>query len=270
MKKLLLSLLLLISNYTFTQEVICDLDEIILQQIRKEADLSQEFENAEWKKEYEQADENTKLNYFHGMENANSGKIDENNNPTLYKIINDLSKKMDVKIRNTGIIFEDTPLIGISKANACAIRNNFLIGIDFLKNLNLNEIKAILAHEMAHIKLQHYFKLKKFASKTSLIPFAALILTHLFARKNQFYQNHKYKILIGAMYSYVQLFFLAYMKLSRAHEYEADCEAIKHLNKDDLKNALRKIASTNNWNWLIGIFRTHPTLNKRLQYIDQQ
>lgn len=266
MKKLLLSLLLIISNYTSTQENICLSDEMILEQIRKEVDLSIEKR----KKEDEQSDKDKRLNHSQGIENTIT--ITQNEHPTLYKIIHDLSNKMEVKIHKIDIIFEDIQISGkyFSKNGAYSNVNTIRMGINFINNLNLNEIKAISAHEMAHIKFRHAIKLNNVGSKTRFIPSGALILTHFFARNYQFYQNHKYKILIGLDYLYGKLFILAYRKLSRAHEYEADSEAIKYVNKDDLKSALKKMSSKNNGNWFRGLWLTHPSLNQRLQYIDEQ
>jgi STE24 endopeptidase len=120
-----------------------------------------------------------------------------------------------------------------------------------LERLNVNEIEAVLAHELGHFKHNH---LIKFIGLIFLVSFLGLALLGWLVGQTWFYtglgvsQHSDYMALIlFLLASPVFLFLLRPLmaSYSRKNEFEADSYAAKHANASDLIKALVKLYRDN-------------------------
>lgn len=116
------------------------------------------------------------------------------------------------------------------------------IGSDQLKTLSFDELEAIIAHELGHIKLIHSIKLNNTVATIKLI--SLLPIFYLWLKIYNSSDSIKKKI-FSALISYLipsTLVYLIGLKEHRRYEFEADEEAYKFIkNKDNLINALKKM-----------------------------
>ncbi|MDR3646925.1 MAG: M48 family metalloprotease [Candidatus Babeliales bacterium] len=211
--------------------------------------------------------------------------VNSNYNSTLFWNIATLAKNMNVAMPNV-MIYKgnafNNKIANItgqdSRVNAGAndIANSLLLGAELIKNLNLDELNAIIAHELAHIKHKHVRQQIRSNGINGLIGISVLISTHLLARNSSFYQNHKYKILFSLNCLIGLAFDYSKSKLSRQHEIEPDNEALKYVNKDSFKSGFSKLQqmlyNTAECSWLNRnmSFATHPPLLDRCANADSK
>jgi STE24 endopeptidase len=144
-----------------------------------------------------------------------------------------------------------------------------------LKQLNPEELEAVLAHELGHFKLKHIFKMILFSAILSFIGFA--VIGKLYFMQD-FYQAHFIStqssymaLLLFSLVSPLYTFFLTPITASRSrkHEYEADSFAAKYSDANQLVKALVKLykenASTLTPDPMYSKFYySHPTANERI------
>lgn len=120
-----------------------------------------------------------------------------------------------------------------------------------LKQLNADEIKAVLAHELGHFKHKHILKQMIFSTVYSFLGFALLGFLY---RTEFFFEA--FKINTVTPYNTLLLFMLVVpaftffmtpimSHMSRKNEFEADRFAAKYAKADDLINALVKLFKEN-------------------------
>ncbi|WP_369610941.1 M48 family metallopeptidase [Sulfurisphaera javensis] len=126
--------------------------------------------------------------------------------------------------------------------NAYIIGNNLVITKGFL-TLNKDEQKAILAHELAHVTLNHYNKLRS-------IIIISLGVSFLLFQFNIFIS------LIALIFA-----FLLQNYISKKQEIEADRLAYRVVG-DLLKNVIYKYGDNE-----IGLFSTHPNADVRIKML---
>ncbi len=120
-----------------------------------------------------------------------------------------------------------------------------------LKQLNPNEIKSVLAHELGHFKHRHILKHMILSTIMSLIGFG--ILGYAYRMESFFFEFEVRTItaynalLLFALILPVFTFFLTPLSsfLSRKNEFEADRFAAKYSDPQDLINALVKLFKEN-------------------------
>ncbi len=199
----------------------------------------------------------------------------------------DLKKKLDnfsakVKFPITNI-FVINGSKRSKKANAFFSgfgRNKKVVLYDTLiKNHTVDELVAVLAHEIGHYKLNHV--------KTNMI--ISIITTGfmLFILSN-FIFNSDISYALGGNVSFRHLeifaFFIIYSPISsiisvlmniksRKNEYEADEYAVKKFKKGPMEDALRKLSKDNLTNMTPHpvyefLNYSHPSISKRLKAID--
>ncbi len=199
----------------------------------------------------------------------------------------DLKKKLDnfsakVKFPITNI-FVINGSKRSKKANAFFSgfgRNKKVVLYDTLiKNHTVDELVAVLAHEIGHYKLNHV--------KTNMVisiittGFMLLILSN-------FIFNSDISYALGGNVSFRHLeifaFFIIYSPISsiisvlmniksRKNEYEADEYAVKNFKKGPMEDALRKLSKDNLTNMTPHpvyefLNYSHPSISKRLKAID--
>lgn len=199
----------------------------------------------------------------------------------------DLKKKLDnfsakVKFPITNI-FVINGSKRSKKANAFFSgfgRNKKVVLYDTLiKNHTVDELVAVLAHEIGHYKLNHV--------KTNMV--ISIITTGfmLFILSN-FIFNSDISYALGGNVSFRHLeifaFFIIYSPISsiisvlmniksRKNEYEADEYAVKNFKKEPMEDALRKLSKDNLTNMTPHpvyefLNYSHPSISKRLKAID--
>lgn len=120
-----------------------------------------------------------------------------------------------------------------------------------LDKLSNDEIIAVLAHELGHLKLKH---IPKQIAVSTVLSFAALFLMYLLSKTSWFYSGHYMRIITNgtllfifsyAMSIYSFWFGPLFSLLSRKNEFEADAFAATYSSASDLKNALLKLYKFN-------------------------
>jgi STE24 endopeptidase len=120
-----------------------------------------------------------------------------------------------------------------------------------LEHLNIEEIEAVLAHELGHFKLRHVVKRIVFTFAISLV---FLWMLGMLMQTGWFY--HGLGVTTQSTANALLLFFMLMPLLSfllgpimsaysRKHEFEADSYAVKQTNAGDLVNALVKLYQDN-------------------------
>lgn len=144
-----------------------------------------------------------------------------------------------------------------------------------LEHLTIEEICAVLAHELGHYKKKHLL------IKVILIAFAVPLFTGLGYLMDEMEELFDFTIaipvgvvfILGTLFSYLGFVFL---KLTKMQEYQADQYALQiGISSTTYISALTKVAKLNNQPRSVGnlseLLSTHPSLDKRLKKImDQQ
>jgi len=173
-----------------------------------------------------------------------------------------------------------------SKANAFFTgfgKNRRIVLFDTLvEQHSIEELVAILAHEMGHYKKKHIFKMMAIGVAQSGIMF---FLLSLFISRQElfsaFYMEHVSVhaglIFFGMLYAPIDLFvglFLQYF--SRKNEYEADLFAVKTTkNPEAMSMSLKKLSVRNLSNltphpFYVFLNYSHPPVLERIQAINSQ
>ncbi len=196
------------------------------------------------------------------------------NNPIIHFLIRKSVKLSDIFINNevsqlsTEMNIKDPTVYILNTnnriANAFEVNSKeaYVFITSFLMNvLDYNEIIAVLAHELSHIKLKHN-------SKTSFINFIVyIILINL--------------VSVGSVTSSIFLFpaffllllvfvFLGVPAIKRRNEVKADLNAVKYVNRQYLIDALEKISNIDKIpdNVMRSLSLDHPSTAKRVKLIE--
>lgn len=198
-----------------------------------------------------------------------------------------LQERVDNLMQRTG--FKSDGFFVMDGSRRSAHSNAFFTGLGkqkrvvffdtLLKQLSINEMEAVLAHELGHAKLNHIPKSLLRGFLVSLLGMAALgwlstqvwfytglgVLPHLTS------SNDALALLLFLLV--VPLFTFISTPLSsarsRKHEFEADAFASQHANASDLRQALIKLyqdnASTLTPDPLyVAFYHSHPPASQRL------
>ncbi|MFO8002377.1 MAG: M48 family metallopeptidase [Marinilabilia sp.] len=160
-------------------------------------------------------------------------------------------------------------------------KNKRIVLFDTLiKDLDTDEIVAVLAHEIGHFKLKHIIKGTTLSVLQTGITLFLLgwFVSHpaisqaLGAGEASF---HLGLVGFGMLYSPVSgILGLGMTILSRRHEYQADAFAAKYAKAGALQSALKKISANALSNptphpWFVFFNYSHPPLLKRLESLDE-
>jgi STE24 endopeptidase len=147
-----------------------------------------------------------------------------------------------------------------------------------INTLNKNEIIAVLAHELGHMKLNHIIV---GLVKSLIFSFISFYIVGLLKDNHQFLNGHGIFTITNAntlailsMIASVYTFWLTPIEafLSRKNEYEADKFASIHANSNDLISALIKMYSDNK-SFLVPdriysqFYYSHPSAIERVQHL---
>ena len=201
-------------------------------------------------------------------------------NGDLRDKLNSFAKKVDFSLSNIFIIDGSKRS---SKANAYFSgfgKNKKIVLYDTLiKNHSVDELVAVLAHEIGHYKLKHII------SNMIISIITTGIMLYIMSK---FLFNSEISYALGGNISFRHLeifaFFIIYSPIntilsillnikSRKNEYEADNFAVRSYKKKPLITALKRLSKDNLTNLTPHplyefINYSHPTLSKRLNYIN--
>jgi len=212
--------------------------------------------------------------------------------PTFYKcspLANSSLKERLLKLsKDCGVAAKDIFEIQLSKetkkVNALVAgfgkgRRIFLADT-LLKGFSDDQIKAVFAHELGHIRLLHTWKIIGFGTAVSLVGF---YITHLLLEKsiNLFGFEHIYDIaafpLLSLILMAVGLVLLPMQNWHLRHlEKQADMFTIRHIqNRNSFASAITKLSEQNLSDPSPGKFvelflYTHPPIAKRLRYMGEK
>lgn len=214
------------------------------------------------------------IRVFMGLKEASKTE-----NPGLYGIIGELSKKAGIKMPRVYISSDPTPnafAFGRSKGDA-----NIAVHAGLLKMLDKNEVEGVLAHEIGHIKHRDMIVM----TIASVIPLILYYIAILFVPRGREEKSSLTLVFFGAMAARMLGMFIV-LWLSRTREYYAD-EFSARLTKQPkyLASALAKI--TGNFSKskrseavkafyiaypessFMEIFMTHPGTRKRIVRLEK-
>lgn len=189
---------------------------------------------------------------------------------------------LEVLIAYSLIYILENSLLGLQKTNAFGMKNingksKVAVGINLINNLNVDELKSIIAHELGHIKYNHILKINIFN-----LPF--LYFINRYYKKEEFNKSRIISLLLIIISRFIM----------RLLEKEADITSVKITNKpNSMISALTKldffiqqmilfllnrelvkpieksdlqVKITNSINAIAG---SHPTLEQRIEYLKQ-
>ena len=152
-----------------------------------------------------------------------------------------------------------------------------------LKQLNGDEMEAVLAHELGHFKHRHILKMMLTSFAVSLAGFALLgwlsqqvwFYTDLGVIPNLNGGNSALALLLFMLVLPLFTFFVSPLsaRRSRRFEFEADAYAITHAQAPALSSALLKLYQDNASTltpdpWYVALYYSHPPASQRLARIN--
>jgi heat shock protein HtpX len=203
--------------------------------------------------------------------------------PQLSNSIQDVANRMGIKGRIEGAY--QVPITGLKVVNAAQLgfgrRHGriYLIG-DIEEVLTKNEVQAVVAHELAHMKARHILKLS--AIMLALIMgfyalFTLMTLTVLFPFL-LFVANISDVALAASILFWdlavpVVLAYFVILKVRRMFEFEADRMAALTTTPKYLSTSLDKLADYNfiprKFPWIIGALIGHPSISDRVDRLNR-
>lgn len=203
----------------------------------------------------------------------------------LYTIVQNLTAKAGMKMPKIYIIPQAQPNAFATGRN----QNNAVVGLNagILQVLDREELEAVIAHELTHIKSKDILIGSVAAVLGSTISILANMLYFGMAggRSSERERSPVFDLLFILFAPFVAL--LIQTAISRSREYNADKGAVELTDKQSMISALEKIhgigkqipADINparahmyifnplSGSWIRDILSTHPSLDKRISYI---
>ena len=143
--------------------------------------------------------------------------------------------------------------------NAGAAGNIITFGKPLLEKLDQEEIKAIIAHELSHIKRNH---LEKFVFYILCLITVLLILGALLHHFTPIKLTN-----FTDVFLLIGIVAVSFRVISWSQEYEADIIAAQYVNKDAMKSVWLTVAKTKkmdiNWSYY-----SHPSISNRMANLD--
>ena len=161
--------------------------------------------------------------------------------------LTDIASRMNAPLPNA------VKVVSTDKVNARTNGRMLFITRGLVPYLGTSVGEAILAHELAHAKLWHSYKL-------ALVISAVGVLSSLFGA--QFWPSHNaVGFVMGAM-AFITLLAAAFPLVSRKMEYDADALASEVVGPDAMIVALKFIVSAEDWPLESD---SHPSIKARIQ-----
>ena len=185
------------------------------------------------------------------------------------RVPEDLSNKIEKLKKDMGVEDAEVYVIDLDDrkvANAMQVgaRGRYIfISSYLLKNLNLEENLAVIAHELAHIKFRH-------VAKTAFLVYPMLIIgMNIFVLLPLFPLSKANTLLLQVVAIWIPILFiiLGVPIIRRSFETQADVEAAKYVGSKNMISALEKLSDlaliprnvSRYWNlW-------HPSIDMRIK-----
>lgn len=143
--------------------------------------------------------------------------------------------------------------------NAAAAGNVITFGKPLLEKLDPEEIKAIIVHELGHIKRDHLAKLSLYVFCFITVSIILVILFHNFTQ----IKLTNFTI----VFFLIGIFAISLRVVSWSQEYEADTIAAQYVSKEAIKSAWLKASKMRktdiNWSYY-----SHPSISNRIANLD--
>jgi heat shock protein HtpX len=205
-------------------------------------------------------------------------------NQTLYKTVHTIALAMNVPVPYVYIQTENglNKLLekfgGNIRANAMAIGfhdaiTEIHIGDQLLTILNYQELRAVIAHELGHVKHHHVSQILKTQFNSGVELF---LMKKTFEIKSNPWETSLKLLKWPCLLVTLAIQGLWINKKHRQYEKEADAESLKFMkNKDHLINALKKLEAfhgvdSSHANFLRKLFSTHPTTEERDAFLSKE
>ncbi len=176
--------------------------------------------------------------------------------------VSQLSTEMNIKDPTVYILNTNNRIANAFEVNS---KEAYVFITGYLMNiLDYNEIIAVLAHELSHIKLRHN-------KKTSFINFITFIIIINFISLGLVTGNALLYFASPIFFILLLLFiFLGVPAIKRRNEIKADLNAVKYVNKQYLIDALEKISNIDKIpeNVMKSLSLDHPSTAKRVKIIE--
>jgi heat shock protein HtpX len=201
----------------------------------------------------------------------------------IVREIEALSNKLGLKMPQVGIFMSD-------QINAFATgptKNRALVAVSsgLIEQMTAEEARAVLAHEMAHVKSGDMFWMTIISGvSNSLVLFASYILSKLVVgslfEKDSFIAGFVKVIIEVVLQMVLGLFAMIFvMAFSRYREYRADAQAAQWVGRNDMIAALQRLNQNHNteesmpasmqafgiFGSKAGMFASHPALDERIE-----
>ncbi len=219
---------------------------------------------------------------------ANAIPISEAESPYIYTIVRKLCAKANLPMPSINLIPTSSP-------NAFATGRDIhhaaiAVTQGILELLDEEEIEAVLAHELSHVKNQDVLITTIACVLVSVISYLANFLPYIMGYdRNQRDSDHPIALLVMIILAPITAS-LINLAISRSREYEADASGA-HIcgNPQALASALAKIEATVQYNplnsqnqalsslyiikpapgnWLLDLMSTHPATAKRIAKLE--
>lgn len=223
--------------------------------------------------------------YFYGhkfiLRAYNAKVIEESDHPRLYNIVKEIAFEADIPVPKVAIIPIATPnafATGRNENTAVVAATEGLLNV-----LNDDELKGVIAHEVAHIKDKDMLVMSLAATLAGAITFMARIVWF-----QMFFGRRRVNpiLLVGLILAPIGAIIIK-MAISRSREYLADEQGAKiSKNPNALANALEKLHANNQRNPIkkgnpttsslfivnpftkssfVKLFSTHPPMEERVK-----
>jgi Zn-dependent protease with chaperone function len=157
-------------------------------------------------------------------------KVFPDTHPFLYRLVDELSRELGITTPKI-FVYKGSEALEI---NAFAVVHMIALGEGLINHLTYQELRAIVAHELAHLKYGHVSQ--KIAIQGICGAITGNVLTELYKRKYVTWQQS----LIGYLGTVILLTPL-FNYVSRRFEKEADLAAAKVVGADAMINSFDKL-----------------------------
>ncbi|MEN2774271.1 M48 family metallopeptidase [Acetivibrio clariflavus] len=201
---------------------------------------------------------------------SRAGKLQEVNTGTLFNIVSDVFSSTDISISKAKIYVRPRRKKPVANATVQGYSNYTIIfNQDLLDELEDSELKAVIYHEIFHIKEKH--DLYGTIIMILLVLFPSIVITAPY--KIELPKELQLVFFIILTFVYI-IGYILLLLLSRKKELAADLFAVDKMGKSEpLINALIKMSKKNkekeNLSFARQLFATHYPLGKRIALIKE-
>jgi len=197
-------------------------------------------------------------------------------NEDVKNAIAETMKKAKVQVAD---VFEIDFSKKTKKSNAAVIgigpKKRLIIADNLIRNFTIEEIKAVLAHELAHYKYNHIWRLIILNSTIILLTFYLMDIAAVGIFRvlgiNNIYDIKAFPIFAVLFYVFSFIFMPFQNAYSRKIEQDADRFSVQIVGKDQFIHAMERLSAENladiNPPFIIKILLySHPTIKERINF----